>query len=95
MVDVLSRFRVANGFEAAVPALGGRDADVPGLSVTMPFNVSLAHQLARKSGEPWTSNSVIASGAAFRQAPDLWREVGADSRADAVRAAVEAMREAT
>lgn len=93
MVDV-SRFGVANGFEAVVPAPGGHDPDVPGLPVTTPFTVSMAHQLARKAGGPWTSSSVIVNGAAFRRAPGVCREV-ADSRADAVRAAVEAMREAT
>ena len=90
------RFLGTNTPRAGVlQALGEHDADVLGISVTMLFNISMARQLVREARVQRTALSVIVGGAAFRAAPDLWREVDADSRADDVRAAVAVMRETT
>lgn len=88
------RFLGANTPRVGVlQALGQHDADVLAISVTMLFNVGMAHQLVREARLERPGLFVIVGGAAFRAAPDLWRDVGADARAVDVRAAVAAMRE--
>ncbi|MDP3720319.1 MAG: cobalamin-dependent protein [Acidobacteriota bacterium] len=88
------RFLGANTPRAGVlQALGEHDAEVLAISVTMLFNVGMTHQLVREARAQRPSLFVIVGGAAFRAAPDLWREVGADARAADVRTAVAAMRE--
>lgn len=90
------RFLGANTPRAGVlQALGEHNADALCISVTMLFNISMARELVREARAQRTALTVVVGGAAFRAAPDLWREVDADSRADDVRAAVAAMREAT
>jgi methanogenic corrinoid protein MtbC1 len=90
------RFLGANTPRTGVlQALGEHDASALCISVTMLFNISMASQLVREARAQRPALSVIVGGATFRAAPDLWREVGADSHADDVRAAVAAMREMT
>jgi len=88
------RFLGANTPRAGVlQALDEHDASVLGISVTMLFNIAMARELVREARVRRPALTVIVGGAAFRAAPDLWREVGADARADDVRAAVEALRQ--
>jgi methanogenic corrinoid protein MtbC1 len=88
------RFLGTNTPRAGVlQALDVHDADVLGISVTMLFNVSLARLLVREARAQRPALSVLVGGAAFRVAPHLWREIGADAQADDVRGAVEVLRE--
>jgi methanogenic corrinoid protein MtbC1 len=87
------RFLGSNTPRAGVlQALEADDADVLGISVTMLFNVSLARLLVREARAQRPALSVVVGGAAFRVAPHLWREIGADAQADDVRGAVEILR---
>jgi methanogenic corrinoid protein MtbC1 len=88
------RFLGANIPRAGVlQTLDAHNADVLGISVTMLFNVGLACQLVREARAQRPSLSILVGGAAFRVAPHLWREIGADAHADDVRGAVEVLRE--
>ena len=88
------RFLGVNTPRAGVlEALADHQADVLGVSVTMLFNVAMARRLIREARERMGAKlTVIAGGAAFRAAPKLWREIGADHHATDVRSAVDTMR---
>ena len=88
------RFLGVNTPRAGVlQALSEHKPDALGVSVTMLFNVAMARRLIGEARERMGAKlTVIAGGAAFRAAPNLWREIGADHHAPDVRAAVETMR---
>lgn len=87
------RFLGANTPRTGVlQTIGEHDAKALAVSVTMLFNVGVAAELVREARLQRPALFVIVGGAAFRAAPDLWREVGADAHANDVRAAVAAMR---
>lgn len=50
-----------------------------GISATMLFNVPALTRLVESIRGEWgTARRIVVGGAAFRHAPDLWREIGAD-----------------
>ncbi len=77
-----------------VDALAAHDAAALGLSATMLFNVAPLARLARQARERFPSRSlrIVVGGGAFRNAPALWREIGADGYAADVREARVLMR---
>lgn len=75
-------------------ALAAHDAAALGLSATMLFNVAPLVRLVRQARERFPSRSlrVVVGGGAFRDAPELWREIGVDGYAADVRGARVLMR---
>lgn len=68
--------------EAILRALEDDPVDVVGISATMIANIPAVSSLAegiRKLGAG--TPRIVVGGAAFRAAPDLWRELGADGAA--------------
>ncbi len=74
--------------EGVLDAVAGHRADTLGISTTMLFNIPSVRRLveaarARFDGEL----QIVLGGAAFRVAPELWRELGADVFAPDIEAA--------
>ena len=81
--------------DGIIEAAAEMKADVVGISATMIFNVDPVARLVEgvrgmKRGRP---PRVLVGGGAFRSAPNLWKDVGADGSARDVRGACEIARE--
>jgi len=78
-----------------VQAAEEHHADVLGISVTMLANVSQAARLIGEARDRLGTQAprIIVGGAAFRQAPALWREIGADGFAPDLRGAADLLRD--
>jgi len=76
--------------ESILRAVRDKKADLLGISLTMPFNMPQVVQLiqATRTELCATAPRIIVGGGAFRQAPDLWREIGADGFALDLRSAL-------
>jgi MerR family transcriptional regulator, light-induced transcriptional regulator len=76
-------------------AIEDHDADVVGISATMLFNVPQVVRLVNdvRSRMGAERPRIILGGAAFRSAPELWKELGADGFAPDVRTAVDLARQ--
>jgi methanogenic corrinoid protein MtbC1 len=81
--------------EGIVRLVAGHGARVLGISATMLFNVPQVRRLIRdvRDHAPPPGPRIIVGGGAFRAAPDLWRELGADGSAAGVQEAVALMRQ--
>lgn len=80
--------------EGILSALESHKADALGLSATMLFNVAPLARLVRAARERFPARRllIVVGGGAFRNAPDLWREAGADGWASDLREAQTMMR---
>jgi MerR family transcriptional regulator, light-induced transcriptional regulator len=71
-------------------AIRERQPDCVGISATMLFNVPAVRRLIEGVRTEWGSTKrIVVGGGAFRQAPDLWREIGADGYGRHLRDALE------
>ncbi len=72
--------------ESLILAAQQHRAELVGLSVTMLSNVASARRVLRALRERLAGARLIVGGSAFRTAPMLWKEVGADGFAEDLRA---------
>lgn len=80
--------------EMILAAVAEYKSDVVGLSATMPFNLPKAGELVKKlvgKGPTGREIKVVMGGAAFRDAPGFYREIGAHACALDLPSAVEAI----
>lgn len=82
--------------DGIVAAAEEMKADLIGISATMLFNVDPVARLVEsvRGMKGMTTPRILVGGSAFRSAPHLWKEVGADGSAIDVRAACAIAREA-
>jgi methanogenic corrinoid protein MtbC1 len=74
---------------AIVQAIRERDPEWIGISATMLFSVPAVRRLVDSIRSEWgTAKRIVLGGAAFRAAPDLWREIGVDGQARDLREAL-------
>jgi methanogenic corrinoid protein MtbC1 len=70
-------------------AIRERKPDCVGISATMLFNVPAVRRLVDDIRREWgSSKRIVLGGAAFRHAPGLWQELGADGHARDLREAL-------
>lgn len=70
-------------------AIRERNPDCIGISATMLFNVPAVRRLVDDIRKEWGhSKRIVLGGAAFRHAPGLWQELGADGHARDLREAL-------
>jgi methanogenic corrinoid protein MtbC1 len=89
------RFLGANVPSTAVlAAIDAHDPDLLGISATMLLNASRVAELVASVRERASDRPrIVVGGAAFRMAPELAAEIGADAIAEDVVAAVTTVRE--
>lgn len=76
--------------QSILAAIRDRTPDWVGISATMLFNVPAVRRLVDDIRAEWgASKRVVLGGGAFRHAPDLWRELGADGHARDLREAMQ------
>lgn len=75
--------------DGIIAAVAEMKADVVGVSATMIFNVDPVARLIEgiRAMKPAVAPRILVGGGAFRNAPHLWKEVGADGSALDVRGA--------
>jgi MerR family transcriptional regulator, light-induced transcriptional regulator len=71
-------------------AIRERQPNCVGISATMLFNLPAVRRLIEGVRSEWGSTKrIVVGGGAFRHAPDLWREIGADGYGRHLRDALE------
>lgn len=71
-------------------AIRERQPECVGISATMLFNLPAVQRLIEGVRREWGSTKrIVVGGGAFRHAPDLWREIGADGYGRHLREALE------
>jgi methanogenic corrinoid protein MtbC1 len=81
--------------EGILSVVRDKKATLLGISSTMLFNMPQVVQLIQAARKEFGDSAprIIVGGGAFRQAPELWREIGADGFAVDLRSALEVSRQ--